>query len=302
MKITWERQNENFYWMDVQTEISVEELKRQLISLGFTEIEKAPLFKNFSLKEGKGFILRRGNTVYFYLYNQEFTLCFSSLKNQSLIIQSRGEDYCYQDEEVCFHFCDSLLQRERYVSRVEELTTSFLALEKCDLTFPIRFGFLAYSVHLLSPNMQIVIQDDDISLVLTPQKKYLLDRASFRIQNNQTHEDMGYIEYELGKNNFDYGGNIQYFIRTPFKGKKYATKALSLVKELVLSAPEVYDKDLYISLLPENVASEKVALNNGGILIYDGLVPVNSLLYLNHGIEKVRIYKIASCEKGTTKN
>lgn len=293
--INWKEYLENFYLFDILEEISLEEFRGFLFSLGFNELDFFHSFDISSIKKGSGIILRMNKRVYLYFYTIEVSLYYCSEKSQTLVNLNRMEDYGYQDDEISFHFYDTLLAREKYIARVESLVKDFLSLKTYFPSFPVNFGGLEYNTHLISANMQTIISDEEISLVLSKYKDPFDINVSLKIKNNQTHEDMGYIEFELGDTNFDYDGNVHYLIRKPFRGNGYATKALSLVKEFVFASPKECDKDLYVSVLPENEASSKVALHNGGVLVFDGFVPAKSLLYQKHRIEKVRIYKITNC-------
>lgn len=109
---------------------------------------------------------------------------------------------------------------------------------------------------------------------------------------NETKEKIGNISYDYQcRSGFTYGGNISYSINEEFRGNHYATDALKLLKELLKSNKYSGDKDLYISTLPMNDHSKKVALNNGGHLVYKGNVPKEDFLS-RCGIDEVYVYQI----------
>lgn len=54
-----------------------------------------------------------------------------------------------------------------------------------------------------------------------------------------------------------------------------------------------YSKDKYIYTLPNNIASQKVAIKNKGKLCYEGFVLKEDSLYYIDGIKEVKIYKIS---------
>jgi len=115
----------------------------------------------------------------------------------------------------------------------------------------------------------------------------------FNIILNCTNEIIGDIcLYYYENSDFSYRGNVSYSIDKQYRNKHYATNALNLLKNILQNHKYSGDKNLYISTLPENIASQKVAINNNGILFYDGMVPQTDSLYYINGIKKVKIYKI----------
>lgn len=109
---------------------------------------------------------------------------------------------------------------------------------------------------------------------------------------NETKEKIGKISYDYQcRSGFTYGGNISYSIKEEFRSRHFATDALNLLKELLNSNKYSGDKDLYISTLPTNEHSKKVAINNGGSLIYKGSVPKEDFLS-RCGIDEVYVYQI----------
>lgn len=119
------------------------------------------------------------------------------------------------------------------------------------------------------------------------------EEAIFDIVLNDTNEIIGKIFFDyFFKSGFSYSGNVGYSIKYRFQNKHYATKALKLLRTLLLSNKYSGDKSLYLATKIDNVRSQKVILNNGGNLIYDGKVPINEPLNFMEGIKKVKVYKI----------
>ena len=143
----------------------------------------------------------------------------------------------------------------------------------------------------------IAIKNDEISLVMdympTTENTVELTHAYFHIVLNETNDVVGHIAFDYSlSSGFDYSGNVEYSIKEEYRNKKYATKALALLKKLLKSNTFDGDKDLYISTLPENIYSQKVAVNNGGILYYDGEVPKEHIIRITDKIKKVKVYQI----------
>ena len=143
----------------------------------------------------------------------------------------------------------------------------------------------------------LAIKDEKISLIINHiiDKKtiYDLTDAYFDIILNETKEIIGNIcfDYSLSEG-FDYSGNIGYSINKEYRHMGYATEALKLLKEFLKQISFNGDKDLYVAMLPENKYSEKVAINNGGILYYEGLIPKEHIIRIREGIKNVKVYKI----------
>ena len=143
------------------------------------------------------------------------------------------------------------------------------------------------------------IISDGILTLSSRFKDYKKDDVAgdFKIILNETKETIGEIDFELGEE-FKYSGNVSYAIREQFRENYYATKALKLLVDLVDNNESDVDKSLFISVKVNNVASQKVALNNGATLVYDGDVPKDDSLYYIDGIKQVKVYKIDKFNKG----
>ena len=119
------------------------------------------------------------------------------------------------------------------------------------------------------------------------------EEAIFDIILNETREIIGRISFDYCfKSGFSYSGNVGYNINYRFRNKHYATRALRLLRTLLLSNKYSGDKSLYLATKIDNIRSQKVILNNNGNLIYDGKVPINEPLNFMEGVKKVKVYKI----------
>ena len=121
---------------------------------------------------------------------------------------------------------------------------------------------------------------------------------SFDIIKNATLERIGKIGFHAFKlDELFYGGNIDYTIYEKFRNQGYGTESLTLLKEALKENPYAIKDGLLISTVPENIYSQKIAIKNGGILIYEGEVPKDNLLYQLDHVKEVKVYKISMKKK-----
>ncbi len=116
---------------------------------------------------------------------------------------------------------------------------------------------------------------------------------SFDVVLNDTLERIGNIGFHdsrLGE--LFYSGNVDYTIYNRFQNQGYGTQSLALLKELLQDNPYAIKNGLLISTLPENICSQRVAIKNGGFLVYEGLVPEDNLLYQLDHVREVKVYQI----------
>lgn len=121
---------------------------------------------------------------------------------------------------------------------------------------------------------------------------------SFDIIKNDTLERIGRIGFHTS--NLDelfYGGNIDYTIYERFRNQGYGTESLALLKKALKENPYAIKDGLLISTVPENIYFQKIAIKNGGILIYEGEVPKDNLLYQLDHVKDVKVYKITMNRK-----
>lgn len=112
-----------------------------------------------------------------------------------------------------------------------------------------------------------IVSNDRIALFwLNSENQNIADNNMkiFNIILKRTNEIVGIIAYDLEMN-----GEILYNIYPQYRNNHYATDALNLVKKLIWHIYKENSPDLYIVAL--NKISEKVAINNGGILLEDSL-------------------------------
>jgi len=180
---------------------------------------------------------------------------------------------------------------------VHEIKKFIDTLAELKRNFPLLLLYDLYSLYddtnLINEfNYQIVIDDAEIELMLPVFRDKADAWKHLSIVLKNTKEDVGYIEFSLSEDNFRYVGNVEYVIKEKYRRRGYATRALALVKRLVVEYEKKVDKILYISTEVDNLASQEVILKNGGVLYYEGMVPKgDKVLFLNK-VDYVKIYTI----------
>ena len=155
------------------------------------------------------------------------------------------------------------------------------------------------AVGLINPDDYYPIIEND-TLALTWRNKIekdinFLKDAEFYIVLKENMENIGNIGYSFSlEDTFLYTGNVHYEIKEDFRNKGYVTMALNLLKDIVKNI-NIKNKDLYISAFSDNIPSIKVAIKNGGELVYDGELPDQDFCLLqdaNHKNKHIKIYRI----------
>lgn len=100
----------------------------------------------------------------------------------------------------------------------------------------------------------------------------------------------GECDLRIGHNDKTYlGGNIGYSVDDPHRGHHYAAKAVSLLKALAKKHNMAH---LFITCVPENIASEKSILYAGGKYLETRDLPKDNDMYLE-GKRAVKIFRIS---------
>lgn len=142
---------------------------------------------------------------------------------------------------------------------------------------------------------QPVITNDKIGLLSNSFDTNIATSAflSFDVVKCDTLELVGEIGFQATEyDEFFYGGNVDYRIYNSFQHLGYGTQSLSLLKELLQQNTYAMKEGILISTLPDNIYSQRIAIKNGGILIYEGLVPRDTSLYKIDHVEEVKVYQI----------
>ena len=127
------------------------------------------------------------------------------------------------------------------------------------------FDGLPIGFHLITPAVSIIsgesaikeISKEEISLYSNRKNKedlFSLMSQTFYIVKEGTNEIVGMISYNFEKE------NISYNIKSKFRGNHYASKALSLMLELLNQNIHICEYKLYVKVLKENIPSINTAL------------------------------------------
>lgn len=121
---------------------------------------------------------------------------------------------------------------------------------------------------------EVAITDGEIDLI-TPKGFEYDNDFFFDIALHNTTILIGEINYEDKYREVDYMGNVGYSIFKDYRGNHYATKALNLLKELLIKAEK---NEIVLSIAPDNKASQNTAKNFGAVHICDRQIPKNNVL------------------------
>lgn len=226
--------------------------------------------------------------------------------DDKLIFVYKREKYYFitlKDERVISIDVGSEESEFRYLEDGSESTDIFRIKEFVDILADLKREYptlLLYDLFCLYDganlinefNYYTVIEDEEVLLMIPYFRNHtdLWKRLSIVLKT--TKEDVGYIEFSLSEDNFQYIGNVEYEIKEKYRRRGYATRALSLVKRLVAEYESEVDKCLYITTEMNNKASQKVILKNGGILFYEGEVPNGDKVKFLNKVDYVKIYTI----------
>lgn len=129
----------------------------------------------------------------------------------------------------------------------------------------------------------IFASDKIISLILED----VPDEAYFKIILNETLEEIGHISYTY--ENDSIVGNLSYFIYEEHRNKGYGKKALKL---LVDNIRRIDDNDLYLAIIPNNIASIKLAKSQNAKYIGDVNIPTKYVFSDDGKYSYANMYKI----------
>ncbi len=115
----------------------------------------------------------------------------------------------------------------------------------------------------------VLASNDEISLVMTDPHYGSVD--VYEIIRVEDSEFLGYISYYY--ENDEIAGNVSYEIFKEYSGHNYAKKALKLFAKNIF---KIDDSDLFISILPNNIASIKTAVGAGAVFDRKIDIPLHS--------------------------
>lgn len=129
----------------------------------------------------------------------------------------------------------------------------------------------------------IFASDKIISLILED----VPNEAYFKIILNETLEEIGHISYTY--ENDSIVGNLSYFIYEEHRNKGYGKKALKL---LVDNIRRIDDNDLYLAIIPNNIASIKLAESQNAKYVGDVNIPSKYIFSDDCKYSYANMYKI----------
>lgn len=129
----------------------------------------------------------------------------------------------------------------------------------------------------------IFASDKIISLILED----VPNEAYFKIILNETLEEIGHISYTY--ENDSIVGNLSYFIYEEYRNKGYGKKALKL---LVDNIRRIDDNDLYLAIIPNNIASIKLAESQNAKYVGDVNIPSKYIFSDDGKYSYANMYKI----------
>lgn len=115
----------------------------------------------------------------------------------------------------------------------------------------------------------VLASDDEISLVMPDYHSGTFDL--YEIIRAEDSEFVGYISYYY--ENDEIAGNVSYEIFKEYSGHNYAKIALKLFAKNIF---KIDDSDLFISILPNNIASIKTAVGAGAVFDRKIDIPLHS--------------------------
>lgn len=252
-------------------------------------------------KDQEVYFFEDGDINYTISYSYpEFRICQTLVIDeikQDLVISYDGK---YRIEELItdlktsdkscdyFTFLDSNINRKWALSLARGVLENLLNSDFVRNNDMLSIVYQVYKhLNLLRSDYFHPAISDDILTLSSPYQEYnsSMETTSFDIILNETEEVIGDIDYGFFRK-FRSIGNVSYLIREDFRRNHYATRAVSLLKRLLVDNDFEGDKSMYISTLIDNIYSQKVALNNSGVLIYEG--PGDSSVRN----KDVKIYKI----------
>ena len=129
----------------------------------------------------------------------------------------------------------------------------------------------------------IFASDKIISLILED----VPNEAYFKIILNETLEEIGHVSYTY--ENDSIVGNLSYFIYEEYRNKGYGKKALKL---LVDNIRRIDDNDLYLAIIPNNIASIKLAESQNAKYVGDVNIPSKYIFSDDGKYSYANMYKI----------
>jgi len=144
----------------------------------------------------------------------------------------------------------------------------------------------------------VTFEDSDLRLVLDfigPHEVHKVPTHHFRMVHATTGEEMGTIRLRIGSTPHiqRYAGHIGYAVHPPFRGHRYAARAVRLVLPL---AHELGIDPLWITCDPENIASRRTLELAGAEFVEIVDVPPGCIIHKSGHPRKCR-YRLGASMK-----
>lgn len=289
-------QDERYITLDILETITLSTLKKR-VSTYLCEKE-INLLENLILEDAflrgrQTIIIDRKNNILEQFSKKYFTYFY--LGNKEVLINEFDQTYYYLEDGQFFDAKEINEDDKKMV--VESIRNIFNYLKQIhnDSRYNAMIDYLYIKMQIVNYDRVFkVIEDDVLTLVIPNFYKISAEWMKMNIILKQTGEIIGILEFNFKNEKsdfYDYLGNVSYEIKPGYQRCGYATRALNLLRKY-LRMVDTQDKTLYISTDVNNISSQKVALNNEGVLCYEGRVPNSSIVSFLNKIDQVKIYRI----------
>ena len=304
-------EEQNITYIDIEDNALFDDLmlaKRKYKNYFFLSLDNIILKDNEKLDRQKIFIVNKPYDKKIITLNHYYIVILvrSKKENINIIIDRENNNYIITRSDnstlITRKYCSNGLDNSLLKKDALFLANNILDdLNQYSLIKNYMYWYDPYESLSIVPNSHFhpIISNDLICLSWTFKKEedYIdeKDRESLDIILNDTRERVGDISFAFINNEVDgftYDGNISYDIKECFRNKGYATQALNLLKEILKNNNFNKSRNLFISTLPENTFSQRVALSNGFRLFYSGSVPEYDMLNFSEGVKNVVVYQL----------
>lgn len=231
-----------------------------------------------NIKRGIIYILEDDNLIFnIYKNNEKMYIIQNDKKEQTIIELNNNDSFSISSKSIDTGVINTYFSNKKELS-LDKITAFKLVFELLknlnNFSNVIDIDLVCRRLNIVQlSNYSEVISDGVISLSLDNKESVNSINNElckmFNIVLTETKEDIGFIMYDYNCNldeNYEMG-NVFYEIWDIYQNNGYATKALGLLKKLLLNNKFQGNKDLYFSVEHNNEFSKKVILNNGGEII-----------------------------------
>lgn len=290
-------QDERFITLSILDTIDINTLKRKLNN--YLEQKYVNLLDYLISEDGKIIgksiiVMHRDNDIFEQFNKNRFIYIY--LGDKELLINRKEGTYLYSENDRLFSSRE--MKKDEKAKINPKICDIFTYLQDIhdNNQYNDVINFLYHEVNIVDETrVLLVTQDDQLALIIPNFYQKDATWMKMMIVLKQTKEIIGSVEFNfrLDSDNFyDYKGNVSYEIRDDYRGCGYATTSLELLRKYLRDLG--INKELYVSTEVNNMASQRVAIKNTGILCYEGEVPKNSIVSFLGKVDKVKIYRISN--------